>query len=289
RPVPADDYAGHVEPGEPKWKIRTRRAIWTFAVLAVLGLAGAIAGYVYLSREVPTFDSIRDYHPFMASRVVTADGTVVCQFVRERRTVVPMEKIPRVLVQAVVSAEDKDFYKHPGFNVVALVRAVVVDALSGKKRLGASTITQQVVKNLFVGSEKKWKRKLKEIILSTRLEHNLSKDDILYLYLNQINFGRAHYGVEEASLYYFNKHVQDVDLGEAAILAGLPQNPARINPRRHPDRAKKRQIYVLDRMLANHYISKEDHDREVEKPIVLPPPPQDPPGAWYLDEVRRQM
>src|SRR5205823_1807 len=91
------------------------------------------------------------------------------------------------------------------------------------------------------------------------------------------------------SLYYFNKHVQDVDLGEAAMLAGLPQNPSRINPRRHPDRAKKRQIYVLDRMLANHFISREDHHREVEKPIVLPPPPPEPPGAWYVDEVRRQL
>ena len=288
-PVMADDYAGHIQPGEPAWKIWRRRAIWTGAALAVLAVGGIIGGYVYISREIPTFDSIRDYHPFMASKVVTADGTVVGQFYRERRTVVPMDQIPRVLTQAVVSAEDKDFYKHPGFNIIALARAVVVDALSGRKRLGASTITQQVVKNFFLSSEKKWKRKLKEILLSSRLEHNLSKDDILYLYLNQINFGKAHYGVEEASLYYFNKHVQDIDLGEAAILAGLPQNPSRINPRRHPERAKKRQIYVLDRMLANHYISKDDHDREVDRPIVLPPPPQEPPGAWYLDEVRRQL
>jgi penicillin-binding protein 1A len=194
-----------------------------------------------------------------------------------------------VLVQAVISAEDKDFYKHPGINVLALVRAAVVDAVSGRKRLGASTITQQVVKNFFLSPEKRWKRKLKEILLAARLERNLSKDDILFLYLNQINFGKARYGVEEASLYYFNKHVQDVDLGEAAILAGLPQNPSRINPRRHADRAKKRQIYVLDRMLANHYVSAEEHDRQVEKPIVLPPPPPEPPGAWYVDEVRRQL
>jgi penicillin-binding protein 1A len=289
RPVMADDYAGHQKAGPPLWKVWLRRAAWTGAVLAALGIAGVIAGYLYISREIPTFDSIRDYHPFVASKVVAADGSVVGQFYRERRTVVPMDQIPRVLVQAVTSAEDKDFYKHPGFNLIALGRAVVVDVLSGRKRLGASTITQQVVKNFFLSSEKKWKRKLKEILLSSRLEHNLSKDDILYLYLNQINFGKAHYGVEEASLYYFNKHVQDIDLGEAAILAGLPQNPSRINPRRHPERAKRRQIYVLDRMLANHYISQDDHDREVEKPIVLPLPPLDPPGGWYLDEVRRQL
>ena len=289
RPVMADDYAGHVKPGEPAWKTWTRRAAWTGVALAALGVAGIIGGYLYISREIPTFDSIRDYHPFVASKVVAQGGETVGQFYRERRTVVPMDQIPRVLIQAVTSAEDKDFYKHPGFNLLALGRAVVVDAISGRKRLGASTITQQVVKNFFLSSEKKWKRKLKEILLSARLEHNLSKDDILFLYLNQINFGKAHYGVEEAALYYFNKHVQDIDLGEAAILAGLPQNPSRINPRRHPERAKKRQTYVLDRMLANHFISRDDRDREVSSAIVLPPPPQEPPGAWYLDEVRRQL
>jgi penicillin-binding protein 1A len=220
---------------------------------------------------------------------VARDGTVVGEFFKERRTVVPMEKIPRVLLQAIISAEDKDFYQHTGVNPLALVRAAIVDAVSGRKRLGASTITQQVVKNFFLSSEKRWQRKLKEILLSARLERNLSKDDILFLYLNQINFGRARYGVEEASLYYFNKHVWQIDLGEAAILAGLPQNPSRINPRRHPERAKRRQIYVLDRMLANGYISRADHDAEVEKPIVLPALPPDPPGAFYLDEVRRQL
>jgi penicillin-binding protein 1A len=259
------------------------------AVFFVFALLCALGGYFYISREIPTFDSIRDYHPIVASKVIAADGTLLGQFYRERRTVVKMDRIPRVLVQAVVSAEDKDFYKHPGFNVAALLRALAVDALSGRKRLGASTITQQVVKNFFLSSEKKWKRKLKEVLLALRLERNLSKDDILFLYLNQINFGKAHYGVEEASLYYFNKHVEEIDLGEAAILAGLPQNPARINPRRHPDRAKARQRYVLSRMLANKYISEEDYQREVEKPIVLPPPPPEPPGAWYLDEVRRQL
>src|SRR5437764_10001364 len=289
RPVPADDYQGHVPEGPPRWKVLLRRAAWTAGALVALGVIAALAGYVYISREIPTFDSVRDYHPFVGSKVVASDGSVIAQFYRQRRTVVKMDQVPRVLVQAVISAEDKDFYKHPGFNFFALARAALVDAVSGRKRLGASTITQQVVKNFFLTPEKRWKRKLKEILLAARLEHNLSKDDILFLYLNHINFGKAHYGVEEASLYYFNKHVQDIDFGEAAILAGLPQNPSRINPRRHPDRAKKRQIYVLDRMLANRLISREDHDREVEKPIVLPPPAPEPPGAWYVDEVRRQL
>ncbi len=289
RPLPADDYAGDLPSRPTRWKLLLRRAAWTSAALFVLACLTVVGAYVYLSREIPTFDSVRDYHPFVATRVVTGDGTVVGRFYRERRTVVKMDQIPRILVQAVISAEDKDFYKHPGFNFFALARAALVDAVSGRKRLGASTITQQVVKNFFLTPDKRWKRKLKEILLAARLEHNLSKDDILFLYLNQINFGKAHYGVEEASLYYFNKHVQDIDLGEAAILAGLPQNPSRINPRRHPERAKKRQVYVLDRMLANHFIGRDEHDREVEKPIVLPPRAPEPPGEWYLDEVRRQL
>ncbi|TMA17751.1 MAG: penicillin-binding protein, partial [Deltaproteobacteria bacterium] len=288
-PVPAPDYQGHLPAGRPRWKSRLLRLLAWGGAAAVVATVALFAGYLYLAREVPTFDTVKDYRPLVSSHVIARDGTVVGEFFKERRTVVPMEKIPRVLLQAVISAEDKDFYQHPGVNPVALVRAAIVDTLSGRKRLGASTITQQVVKNFFLSSEKKWKRKVKEILLSSRLEHNLSKDDILYLYLNQINFGKAHYGVEEASLYYFNQHVWGIDLGEAAILAGLPQNPSRIDPRRHAGRAKRRQIYVLDRMLANGYITRAEHDSEVEKPIVLPPVPPEPPGAFYLDEVRRQL
>lgn len=280
-----------VDPRAPsrRWKRWAVRAASVCGGLALSCAAAVIGGYVYISREIPTFDSVADYRPVTATKVIAADGSVVGQFYRERRTVVEMDRVPRVLVQAVLAAEDKDFYKHPGFDFVALIRAAAVDAVSGRKRLGASTITQQVVKNFFLSREKRWKRKLKEILLASRLEQNLSKDDILYLYLNQINFGKAHYGVEEASLYYFGKHVWEIDLGEAAILAGLPQNPARINPRTHPDGAKKRQIYVLDRMLANGAISREQHDREVKRPIALPPAPAPPAGAWYLDEVRRQL
>ncbi|MFL5410607.1 MAG: transglycosylase domain-containing protein, partial [Myxococcales bacterium] len=288
-PVPAPDWQGNLPARGPRRKpLWLRILLWMAAASAAAAVA-LFAGYLYLAREIPTFDTVDDYRPLLSSHVVARDGTVVAEFFKERRTVVPMERIPRVLLQAVISAEDKDFYQHPGVNPVALVRAVIVDALSGRKRLGASTITQQVVKNFFLSSEKRWKRKLKEVLLSMRLERNLSKDDILFLYLNQINFGRARYGVEEASLYYFNKHVWQIDLGEAAILAGLPQNPARINPRRHVDRAKRRQIYVLDRMLANGYIGRAEHDAEVEKPISLPPPPPEPPGAFYLDEVRRRL
>jgi penicillin-binding protein 1A len=289
RPVPADDYEGHLESKPDHAKRRLRRALSAGLLLFGVVAAAAALGTFLIAREIPAMESVRDYQPFVATKVVAQDGTAVGQFFREKRTVVKMDQIPQVLVHAVISAEDKDFYTHPGFNLLAMTRAVIVDALSGRKRLGASTITQQVVKNFFLTPDKKVKRKLKELILAARLERNLSKDDILFLYLNQINFGKAHYGVEEASLYYFGKHVSEVGLGEAALLAGLPQNPARLNPRRHPENAKRRQIYVLDRMLSNHYIGQAEHDAEVARPLLLPPIPDDPPGAWYLDEVKRQL
>lgn len=289
RPVPADDYQGHLASGPGPGKTRLRRALSIgLLFLGAFAVAAALATFL-IAREIPAMESVRDYQPFVATKVVAQDGSAVGQFYREKRTVVRMDQVPQVLVNAVISAEDKDFYKHPGFNLLAMTRAVIVDALSGRKRLGASTITQQVVKNFFLTPDKKLKRKLKELILAARLERNLSKDDILFLYLNQINFGKAHYGVEEASLYYFGKHVGEVRLGEAALLAGLPQNPARLNPRRHPENAKRRQVYVLDRMLANHYIGQEEHDAEAARPLLLPPVPDEPPGAWYLDEVRRLL
>ena len=289
-PVAADDYGGHLQAGAPAWRRWLRRALVASTMLGVVAFAAVLAAYVWVSREIPPFESIRDYKPFVSTKVVTQDGTAVGQFFREKRTLVKSEQIPRVLTQALVAAEDKDFYKHSGVNLVALGRAMLVNLLSGRKRFGASTITQQVVKNQVLRSgDKKLKRKLKEILLAFRLEKNLSKDDILYLYLNDLDFGKGHYGVEEASLYYFGKHVQDVDLGEAALLAGLAQNPSRLNPRKHPESARRRQRYVLDRMLANKIISREDHDREVDKPLSLAPTPPAPVGGWYLDEVRRQL
>lgn len=289
KPVPADDYGGNLQAGPARWKVWLKRALVASVVLFVLGVGALVGGYLYVVREIPPFESMKDYKPFVATQVVAEDGTLLGQFFREKRTVVKIEEVPRVLVNAVISSEDKDFYKHAGVNPLALARAVVVDLLSGRKRLGASTITQQVVKNFFLTREKKIKRKVKEILLAARLERNLSKDEILSLYLNQINFGRAHYGVEQASQFYFGKHVQELELGEAALLAGLPQNPTRLNPRRHPARAKERQKYVLGRMLANKYITREEYDREVERPLSLPPLPPEPAGAWYLDEVKRQL
>ena len=203
---------------------------------------------------LPTIEKLSDYRPPQTSRVLAGDGkTVIGEIFQERRTVVKFSQMPKVLVQALISAEDADFFRHEGIDYLGMVRALLVDLREGHTVQGASTITQQVVKNLVLTPERALKRKVQEIILARRLEHSLSKNDILTLYANQINFGFARYGVQEASHYYFGKDVSQLNVGEAAVLAGLPQGPEILSPRKpeNRERAKRRQIYVLQQMVAN--------------------------------------
>ena len=169
---------------------------------------------------------------------------MIAEWFTERRTVVPMSKVPRVLVLSVLAAEDADFYRHTGMDYIGIVRALVRDVLQGRKQQGASTITQQIVKTMLL-SQTRGYREMRELILARQLEHELTKDEILGLYLNHINFGHGRYGVEEASRFYFDKHVEELDLREASLIAGIPQSPARLSPITHPDNARKRQLYVL--------------------------------------------
>lgn len=273
----------------------TRRRKKTRRLLRSLLLAGAalslLGGGVLLAWtwELPAFDTLQDYDPLVSTRVYGADGSEVFQFARERRTVVTLDEIPEVLRKAVLAAEDARFYEHEGVNVLAIARCAVKGVLRGGIACGGSTITQQVVKTFLLSTEWKPKRKVKELVLAPRLEEKLSKDEILYLYLNQIYLGHLRYGVEEASRFYFGKGVSEVDLGEAAVLAGIVQSPMRLSPVNHPARAKERQKYVLRRMLEEGLITKAEHDREVARPIAVRPPEPDPPGAWYADAVRRHL
>lgn len=259
---------------------------------AVVAGAGAVAAAVllwWIARDLPRFDALLDYAPLEATRVYASGGELVATFHRERRTVVPPEEIPEVLKRAILAAEDANFYQHEGLDYVGIARAFLKNLLSGETRQGASTITQQVVKTFLLSPERTYERKLKEVILARRLERNLTKDEILYLYLNQIYFGHGRYGVEEAARHYFGKGVKDLTLGEAAVLAGLPQSPARLSPITHPDRAKARQRYVLDRMLENGWITEEEHAREVAAPIRVAEAREPMPGAYYVEEVRRHL
>lgn len=262
-----------------------------FILLALCFLSGAALASIYqiFSADLPTFDELVDYRPKESTKVFAPDGTQVGEFFEERRTVIPPHEIPEVLKRAILAAEDAQFYEHEGLDYVGIARAFFKNLSSGETRQGASTITQQVVKTFLLSPERTYTRKIKEAILARRLERNLSKDEILYLYLNQIYFGHGRYGVEEASLFFFGKKARDLDLGEAALLAGLPQSPARLSPVRYPDPAKQRQRYVLDRMLENGWISQAEHDAEYDRPIRLAERPADPPGPYYLEEVRRYL
>jgi len=239
-------------------------------VLAGLVLLGV---FVYYGQGLPTIDALRNYRPQQISHVVDRKGRPVAEWFTERRTVVPMERVPRVLVLSVLAAEDADFYQHRGLDYAGILRALYKD-LTGGRRQGASTITQQLVKTMLLTPERKLSRKLRELILARRIEQVLTKDQILGMYLNEINFGHARYGVEEASRFYFGKHVEELTLAEASLIAGIPQNPTHLSPIAHPEAARKRQLYVLSQLenkRAQYWddLPLEDIQRARAEPVAL--------------------
>jgi len=268
--------------------LRRRPGRWA-AAAAGLAIASLPALVFAWTRELPAFDGLRDYRPLITTRVLGIDGSEVFVFARERRTVVPFAEIPEVMKKAVLASEDARFYGHQGVNWLAIARCAAKGLWRGRVACGGSTITQQVVKTFLLPAESRVKRKVKELWLAPRLEEKLSKDEILFLYLSQIYFGHKRYGVEEAARFYFGKSVRDVTLGEAAMLAGVVQSPMRLSPVRHPEAAKERQRYVLRRMAEEGFLTRAQAEEEAVRPIAVAIPPDDPPGAWYADAVRRQL
>lgn len=235
-------------------------ARWIFySVSFVLGgllVALALAGIVMILAypQLPSVDILTDYHPKVPLRVYTADGHLIGEFGEERRSVVPIKDVPTQMKQAILAAEDERFYQHPGIDTLGILRAAYSNFVSGGKRQGASTITMQVARNFFLSSEKTLTRKLYEALLSFKIENNLSKDEILELYINQIYLGQRAYGFASAAQIYFGKPLKDISLAEAAMLAGLPKAPSAYNPVANPKRARLRQLYVLRRMRDLGYI-----------------------------------
>ncbi len=229
-------------------------ALAAAATLFVTTLALTTAGFVlwYFSRGLPSAESLHQYAPAQTTRLVDRNGELIGEVFFERRTVVPMSRIPRVLVLSVLAAEDADFYHHSGMDLPGMARILWKAVVNRRATQGGSTITQQVVKNLLLTPERTLSRKLKELILSRRIEQELTKDEILFLYLNQINFGHARYGVQEASRFYFGKDVEKLNLAEASLIAGIPQSPSYLSPRTHPEAARKRQSFVLDQLERKH-------------------------------------
>lgn len=253
-------------------------------VLRVLKWAGAVGGLLVVSvvlsvvlvvrhyqAGLPSVADLKSYHPPEVTRVLARDGTVLASVFVERRTVVPFAEIPQHVKLAFLAAEDASFYEHRGLNYLGMLRALAVNLRAHHTKQGASTITQQVIKNVVLTAERNYQRKIKETILARELERTLTKDEIFELYLNQIYLGHGRYGVEEASRYYFGKKVRDIDLTEAATLAGLVASPERYSPRRDETRSLERRHYVLQQMLEKGFITPELKDAAFDAPLRLAP------------------
>ncbi|MBW2593739.1 MAG: PBP1A family penicillin-binding protein [Deltaproteobacteria bacterium] len=255
-------------------------SVWSVILAAFAGGCALAGVYFYLSRDLPKISSLADYRPPIITTVYSDDNRKIAEFCRERRIVVPLENIPEKLLQAFVAAEDSRFYKHKGIDLLSIIRAFFKNLEAGTIVQGGSTITQQVTKSFLLTPERSYRRKIKEAILAYRIDKIFSKEEILFLYLNQIYLGHAAYGVEAASENYFGKSIMDLNLAECAILAGLPQAPSRYSPFRHPERAKKRQIYVLNRMVGENYITNIEATEAINTELDIKPRKN-----WYIEEV----
>jgi penicillin-binding protein 1A len=265
------------------------------AVLSISVFAG-VALYLYkLSQDLPDYGSLANYQPPITTRVYANDGSLIAEYARERRLFVPIESIPRRVIDAFLSAEDKDFYSHPGVDLNGVMRAAYSNfqnymSKGGKRPEGASTITQQVAKNFLLTSEVSLERKIKEWMLAFRLEDAYTKDKILELYLNEIFLGSGSYGVAAAAYNYFDKSLDQLTIAETAYLAGLPKAPSNFHPVRQYKRAIERRNYVIDRMATNQFISDEDAKTAIAEDLIprfRPPGAQSPDAQYFAEEIRR--
>jgi penicillin-binding protein 1A len=266
-----------------------------FGTATLVGILGAaVAGYVIwnYSQDLPDHAQLAKYEPPVTTRIHAADGTLLAEYARERRLYLPIQAVPKLLIAAYLSAEDKNFYKHGGVDPEGIARALVRGKASGGRQQGGSTITQQVAKNFFLSPEQSIDRKIKEALLAFRLESTFSKDKILELYLNQIYLGFGNYGVAAAALNYFGKSVHELTIAESAYLAALPKAPSTYHPINNRDAAISRRNYVIDRMADNGYISKEDATAARAEPLVVTfrqLSPNSYAAGFFAEEVRRDL
>jgi len=268
-----------------------------FVCAVILAIAGC--GFVgvtiwYFGRDLPDYQQLANYQPPITTRVHAGDGRLLAEYAAERRVFVPVAAIPKLVIHAFLSAEDKTFYSHHGVEPTAILRAALTDVgrlRENRRPVGASTITQQVAKNMLLTNEVSVERKIKEVLLATRIEAALPKDRILELYMNEIYLGAGNYGVAAAALGYFDKSLDELTLGEAAFLAGLPKAPNRYSPARYPNAAMARRNWVIERMVEDGWTSREaasaaepqpveTHHREDAEQVGAP---------YFAEEVRRQL
>jgi penicillin-binding protein 1A len=264
-------------------------------IVFVVSIAATAGLLWHFSKDLPDYTQLQNYEPNVMTRVHAADGSLLAEYAKERRLYLPIQAIPKLVTNAFVAAEDKNFYQHPGIDIYGIMRAgmlYVENYGSGRRPQGASTITQQVAKNFLLTNEVSFERKIKEALLALRIERTYSKQKILELYLNGIYLGFGAYGVAAASLLYFDKSVHELTIPEAAFLAALPKGPNNYNPFRHHDEAVARRNYVIDRMAEDGYITMADAEKAKMEPLTVTVRPT---GAhifaaeYFAEEVRRYL
>jgi len=276
---------------------------WLFAAGAIAFVIGAAAlgGLIWhYSQDLPDYAQLKNYEPPVMTRVHAGDGSLIAEYARERRLYLPIQAVPKLVVDAYISAEDKNFYKHMGVDPEGLARAAISNYRNrgaNRRPQGASTITQQVAKNFFLSPEQSIERKIREALVALRLESTYSKDKILELYLNEIYLGapapgQGSYGIAAAALNYFGKSVHELNLQEAAYLAALPKAPSDLHPFRNRDRAIDRRNYVIDRMVENGYVKREVGEQAKKQPLGVNPrtvSPNQIAAGYFAEEIRREL
>jgi len=274
---------------------RLVRFLFVCAVLLAM-IGGGFAGLTiwYFGRDLPDYQQLANYQPPITTRVLAGDGRLLAEYATEHRVFVPITVIPKRVIAAFLAAEDKNFYTHHGVDPISMVRAAITDIgrwRSSRRPIGASTITQQVAKNMLLSNELSMSRKIKEVLLATRIDDALPKDRILELYLNEIYLGAGAYGVASAALTYFDKSLDELSLGEAAFLAGLPKAPSNYNPLRFPQAARARRDLVLDQMAEAGFASPADVAAAKADPIVVRHREEAEivNAPYFAEEVRREL
>jgi len=270
-----------------RWWFYPLLAALASALLPLLLLALA---FILAYPSLPSLEVLTDYHPKIPLRVYSAEGSLIGEFGEERRALVKIRDVPKLMKLAILAAEDDGFYQHGGVDYMGVLRAAYSNFTSGGAKQGASTITMQVARNFFLSREKTLTRKFNEVLLTLKIEHNLSKDEILQLYINQIYLGRRSYGFAAASQIYFGKHLKQLNVAEMAVLAALPKAPSTFNPVVNPKRAKLRQMYVLRRMHELNFIDDKQFANAKKYPIVPKRGKQEyQVNADYIAEMARQV
>jgi penicillin-binding protein 1A len=275
-------------PPPDRWS-RWRTLSALAGLLVVLGAGVVLIVVWWASQDLPSLESLSQYQPSQVSRVYSDDRQVVGQFYVERRLKAQLADVPQHLTQAVIAVEDARFFEHPGLDLIGIARAVWTNLRRGGKVEGASTITQQLARSLFLSAERTYGRKIRELILAYKMELILSKEEILELYLNQIYFGQGAYGVVAAAQTYFGKSLAELTLGEAAMLAGLPKSPNNYSPYKNLERAKRRQEHVLTRMEEAAFITAEQRVETLTQPLMLRRPGAEQVAPYFIEHVRQSL